>query len=72
MTVLYYMARQREKIINRHAGETFLYSGGEALQVPQKSAREILREMDGMEGLNVQARIRANSSFNSFRQRCFN
>ena len=60
MTVLNYMRIQREKIIARHVGETFLYAGGgEAVEVPQRTAYDILREIDAMPGLNVKERMAA-------------
>ncbi|MDE6557623.1 MAG: hypothetical protein K2K39_00795 [Clostridia bacterium] len=59
MTVLNYIKRQREKVIERHRGETYLCSGGECVQVTARSAYDILREIDAMPGLNVKERLYA-------------
>ncbi len=60
MTVLNYMRMQREKIIARHSGETFLFgAGGEAVEIEQRTAYDILREIDAMPGLNVKERMAA-------------
>lgn len=60
MTVLNYMRKQREKIIARHTGETFLFGGsGEAVEVEQRTAYDILREIDAMPGFNVKERMAA-------------
>ncbi len=57
MTVLNYMRKQRERIVARHFGETFLFgSSGEAVEVEQRTAYDILREIDAMPGLNVKER----------------
>ena len=63
MTVLNYMRMQRERIVARHTGETFLFGGsGEAVEVEQRTAYDILREIDQMPGLNVKERIAARES----------
>lgn len=60
MTVLNYMAKQRESIVAKHAGETFWVNGDEdAVEVPQRSAYDILREIDEMQGLNLKERFYA-------------
>lgn len=60
MTVLNYMRMQKERIVARHFGETFLLEeGGEAVEVTQRTAYDILREIDRMQGLNVKERIAA-------------
>ena len=60
MTVLNYMRKQRERIVARHLGETYLIgAGGEAVEVEQRSAYDILREIDKMQGLNVKERMAA-------------
>lgn len=60
MTVLNYMRMQREKIIARHTGETFLFAeGGEAVEIEQRTAYDILREIDAMPGLNLKERMAA-------------
>lgn len=59
MTVLNYMRLQRERIMARHSGETFLINGGEAVEVEQRTAYDILREIDAMPGLNVKERLAA-------------
>lgn len=63
MTVLRYMAKQRERLIARHTGETFLFgAGGEAVEIEQRTAYDILREIDSMQGLNVKERLAARES----------
>lgn len=60
MTVLSYMRLQREKIVARHSGEMFLFGAdGEAVEVPQHTAYDILREIDAMQGLNLRERLAA-------------
>ena len=59
MTVLNYIKRQRDKVIERHMGETYFNCGGETVQVPARSAYDILREIDAMQGLNVKERLYA-------------
>ena len=57
------MRMQREKIAARHSGETFLFgAGGDAVEVPQRTAYDILREIDAMEGLNLKERMAATES----------
>ena len=54
------MRLQREKIVARHMGETYLFAdGGEAVEVPQRTAYDILREIDAMPGFNVKERMAA-------------
>lgn len=62
MTVLKYMAMQREKIRQRHSGEEFFFQSAKEKNSPVKmegtrSARVILEEIDGLKGLNVKERI---------------
>ena len=62
MTVLTYMAIQRDKIRARHSGEEFFFQGTSDKNAPVKldeyrSASVILDEIDGMKGLNVAGRI---------------
>ena len=60
MTVLSYIARQREKVIARHAGETYLLGADEAaVLVTCRSAYDILGEIDAMRGLNLKERSEA-------------
>lgn len=60
MTVLSYIARQREKVIARHAGETYLLGAEEeAVLVTCRSAYDILGEIDAMRGLNLKERSAA-------------
>ena len=60
MTVLNYMRKQKDRIVARHLGETFLFgAGGEAVEVTQRTAYDILREIDEMPGLNVKERFAA-------------
>ena len=57
------MRKQRDRIISRHAGETFLFSqDGEAVEVEQRTTYDILREIDAMQGLNVKERFAARES----------
>ena len=67
MTVLNYIREQKRKLEERHLGETFLcLDGEEPVAVSSKdtgrqtdvarSAWEILREIDGLRGLNVRER----------------
>lgn len=56
MTVLQYMKKQRDRVRSKHAGETFLCGHEEPVPLPERSARDILREIDNMEGFNVKER----------------
>lgn len=67
MNVLNYMAMQKRKISERHSGETYLYGRGETVLVT-RGAREILEEMNGLEGLNVKERM----SFSARKKCCAN
>lgn len=55
MNVLNYIATQRRKISEKHLGETYLCGRGGTLVIA-RDAREILAEMDRLEGLNVRER----------------
>lgn len=59
MTVLNYMKRQREKLIEKHFGETFMCCGGETVEVTSRSAYDILNEINAMQGLNLKERLAA-------------
>ncbi len=60
MTVLNYMTKIRKSIEAKHLGETFLLGADcEAVEVPQRGAYDILREIDQMQGLNVKERLYA-------------
>lgn len=60
MTVLNYMAKQRARIAAKHSGETYFFgSFGEAVEVEQRTAYDILKEIDNMQGLNLKERIAA-------------
>ena len=72
MTVLNYMKEIRERIAERHIGETFFVSAdGEAVKLsggaektesavkPRRTVYDILREIDAMQGLNLKERIAA-------------
>lgn len=60
MTVLKYFAEQRRKIEAKHEGETFAYGlDEEAVQVTARSTYDILKEIDGLQGLNVKERMLA-------------
>ncbi len=63
MNVLNYMEQQRERIRGRHEGDTCMYFKGESAPV-FRSAREILAEIDALEGLNLNERINANRTRN--------
>jgi len=54
MTVLTYFARQRERIREKHDGETYLFCGGEC--VITRPAQEILDEINALDGLNAAQR----------------
>lgn len=57
MTVLNYMARQRDRLREKHNGETYLLgSDGEAVPVDARSVYDILGEIDAMRGLNTRER----------------
>lgn len=55
MNVLNYIAMQKRKISEKHSGETYLCGRGEAVLIT-RGAREILEEMNRLEGLNVEER----------------
>ncbi|MDE6373910.1 MAG: hypothetical protein K2L72_05355 [Clostridia bacterium] len=60
MTVLKYMAEQRNRLREKHAGETYLFGNGiEGVPVPARSADEILEEMEKLQGLNKSKRLAA-------------
>lgn len=60
MTVLKYMAEQRNRLREKYAGETYLFGDGiEGVPVSARSAGEILEEMEKMEGLNRKGRLAA-------------
>lgn len=54
MTVLTYFERQKERVRTRHDGETYLMSGGEYVQI--RDAKEILDEINALDGLNTAQR----------------
>lgn len=57
LTVLKYIAEQRNKLAAKHVGETFVYGlEEEAVQVRSRSVYDILSEIDGLQGLNVRER----------------
>ncbi len=49
MTYSEYVSRQKEIIKNNHKGEEFLLIKGEV--IPLRSADEVLKELDSMDGL---------------------
>lgn len=58
MTVLNYMAKQRDRLRDKHIGETYLLDkDGEAVPVDARSAYDILGEIDAMQGLNMRERF---------------
>lgn len=65
MNVLNYIAMQRRKICEKHSGEIYLCGRGETMLIT-RGAREILEEMNGLEGLNVEERTRF-----STRKKCY-
>lgn len=69
MTVLSYIKAQRERIRDRHEGETCLIFKGESAPVC-RSARDILAELGAMEGLNERERHFANETRECFAKRC--
>lgn len=61
MTILEYMAQQRDKIRARHSGEEFFFQNGREMNSPVKleeyrSASVILEEIDQLKGLNMVGR----------------
>ncbi len=63
MTVLNYIARQRERISKRHEGETFLLGReGEDFRLETRTALDILKELNAVEGLNVREREAARTA----------
>ncbi|MDE7163574.1 MAG: hypothetical protein K2O44_05810 [Clostridia bacterium] len=57
MTVLNYMAMQKNRLRRKHTGETFLLGrDDEAVPVLSRSAYDILNEIDAMQGLNTNER----------------
>ncbi|MGN0807745.1 MAG: hypothetical protein ACI4MN_04785 [Candidatus Coproplasma sp.] len=65
MTVLSYIKAQGERIRDRHEGETCLLIKGESAPVC-RSAKDILAELNSMEGLNERERSFANSARECF------
>ena len=57
MFVMNYMERQIKRVRDKHDGETFLRVCGETTRVEARPVREILREIDGLQGLNVRERL---------------
>ncbi|MDE5766735.1 MAG: hypothetical protein K2I17_06175 [Clostridia bacterium] len=57
MTVLNYMAMIKNKLREKHNGETYLFGRDvEAMPVQSRSAYDILGEIDAMQGLNKSER----------------
>lgn len=57
MTVINYIKNERERLRAKHLGEMSLCFGGEEYVTVERSAREILREIDNLPGLNVRERF---------------
>ena len=54
------MRMQRERIVAKHFGETFLFGDGVgAVEIEQRTAYDILNEIDNMAGLNLKERMAA-------------
>ncbi len=62
MTILSYIEKQRERIRDRHTGDTCVVFCGEEAPA-YRSAREILAEINQMEGLNLKERVEAGRRF---------
>lgn len=60
MTILEYMAEQREQIRKRHSGEVYYYQSAKEKSSPvllnERSSERIFEEIDAMRGLNVEGR----------------
>lgn len=60
MTVLRYMAEQRDRIRSRHCGEEFFFQSAGDKNAPVRAkcadAESILAQIDAMKGLNVEGR----------------
>lgn len=57
MTVLNYMAMQKNRVREKHSGETYLLEKDEeAVPVMSRSTYDILNEIDSMQGLNMRER----------------
>ncbi len=61
MEVLNYIAAQKAMLRARHSGEEFYYQSAREKNSPVKAeslrrSEDILREMDGLKGLNVEGR----------------
>lgn len=65
MTVLSYIEQQRERIRAKHEGDTCVIFKGETAPVC-RSARDILAEIDALEGLNLNERMYANGATREF------
>lgn len=59
MNILNYIARQRERVISRHIGETFFVNGEESVEIGESEEFDLLKEMASIKGLNVAERLRA-------------
>ncbi len=58
MTVLKYITMQKNKLREKHTGETYLFGRDvEAVPVQSRSAYDILNEIDAMQGLNKSERV---------------
>jgi len=62
MTILNYFEREKERIRDRHTGDICVVFGGE--EAPAcRTSREILEEINNLEGLNVKERVEARRRF---------
>ena len=63
-----YIQKQKNQIRARHEGELFLVSSDGIY--PLRPTEEIMREMDGLQGLNVKERQNAAGIFSVRRRAC--
>lgn len=64
MTILNYIEKQKERIRDRHTGDTYIIFGGEKAPV-YRSARDILAEIDSLDGLNLNERAAAGRRYDA-------
>lgn len=64
MNILNYFEQQKERIRDRHMGDMCIVFGGEEAPA-YRSARDILAEIDSLDGLNLKERIAANRRFDA-------
>ncbi len=60
MTVLNYMAEIKNRLSEKHSGETYLFGEGfDGVPVTTRTACEIIEEMSNLQGLNKGKRLAA-------------